>query len=232
MLVNLPIFKNPEPHPADLTLVFDFDGTISDSFNMVVDIINNYASEFGYPIAGEDEIAKLRNLSSREVLQVSDIPFWKMPFLIGKVKRDMNDRIIHLNPIPGMKEVLRELKKRDYKLGILTSNSRENVMDFLARNRMENLFDFIYSGSTIFGKDKVLKKILKQENIDLDRLVYVGDETRDVEAAKKMGIRAIAVSWGFNSSPALAAHNPDFLIDRPQELLSVSCQVKGLECCF
>jgi phosphoglycolate phosphatase len=227
MFTQLLTFKNLESKSDSFRIVFDFDGTISDSFDLVVNIINYYADEFGYPVASHDEITKLRNLSSREVLQVSEIPFWKMPFLIGKVKKEMNHRMVHLNPIPGMKDVLGELKSRGCKLGILTSNSEKNVRDFLKRNHMDDLFEFIYSGSTLFGKDRVLKKILRQENIDLDRLIYVGDETRDVEAAKKMGIRAIAVSWGFNSSPALAAHNPDFLIHQPRELLHVLSQVRG-----
>lgn len=227
MFTQLPISKHKESDLDAFRIVFDFDGTISDSFELVVNIVNHYADEFGYPAASKDDITKLRNLSSREVLQVSEIPFWKMPFLIGKVKKEMNHQMIRLNPIPGMKDVLEELKIRGCKLGILTSNSEENVRDFLKRNQMNDLFEFIYSGTTLFGKDKVLKKILRQENIGLDRLIYVGDETRDVEAAKKMGIKAIAVSWGFNSSPALAAHNPDFLIHQPRELLQVFGKVRG-----
>jgi phosphoglycolate phosphatase len=52
-----------------------------------------------------------------------------------------------------------------------------------------------------------------------DECVYVGDETRDVEAARKAGMRSAAVTWGFNSRELLEKSRPDFLIDRPGELL-------------
>ncbi|HLB58081.1 MAG TPA: HAD hydrolase-like protein, partial [Gammaproteobacteria bacterium] len=50
---------------------------------------------------------------------------------------------------------------------------------------------------------------------------YIGDETRDIQAAKKNHIYSIAVTWGFNNKKVLAAEKPDFLIDNPKELLAV-----------
>ena len=85
---------------------------------------------------------------------------------------------------------------------------------------MQKVFDFIYSGTT-FGKSKVINKLLNQNNINPQQAIYVGDETRDIEAARKSNIRAIAVSWGFNSKELLAAQNPDFLIHQPNELIDV-----------
>jgi HAD superfamily hydrolase (TIGR01509 family) len=121
---------------------------------------------------------------------------------------------------PGIKEVLLELKKRGFQLGIITSNSRENVLASLAKNGLQDTFTFIYSGST-FGKHKVINKWLRIENINPQEVVYVGDEIRDIDAAKKTGIKVIAVAWGFNSQEALAAQNPNFLIERPQELIEI-----------
>ena len=78
---------------------------------------------------------------------------------------------------------------------------------------------FIYSGTTLFGKHKVINQLLKQDHWEREAIVYVGDETRDIEAAKKSKIKMIAVSWGFNSKEVLAAHTPDFLVNHPKELL-------------
>jgi len=112
------------------------------------------------------------------------------------------------------------LKKRGFQLGIITSNSRENVLGALEKNGLQDTFTFIYSGST-FGKHKVINKWLKIENINPEEVAYVGDEIRDIDAAKKTGIKVIAVGWGFNSPQALAAQNPNFLIERPQELIEI-----------
>jgi len=52
-------------------------------------------------------------------------------------------------------------------------------------------------------------------------MLYVGDEIRDIRAARKVGIAVAAVTWGFNSQEALAAENPDFLVDSPEKFLAL-----------
>ena len=91
------------------------------------------------------------------------------------------------------------------------------MLQFSKRNNLE-VFDFVYSGSSIFGKDRVIRKVLKSLDIPLSNAIYVGDETRDVEAAKAVGIAIIAVSWGFNSKKILEARHPDYLIESVNEL--------------
>jgi phosphoglycolate phosphatase-like HAD superfamily hydrolase len=59
---------------------------------------------------------------------------------------------------------------------------------------------------------------MKQNRLNPDEIVYVGDETRDINSAKKSGVKAIAVGWGFNSPEILSKHNPDYLAVQPQEL--------------
>ena len=76
--------------------------------------------------------------------------------------------------------------------------------------------DFIYSANTLFGKDKIIKKLIKQYQLPLERTYYVGDETRDIEAAKKSNVQVVAVTWGFNSADVLARYKPDYLIDNPK----------------
>ena len=81
------------------------------------------------------------------------------------------------------------------------------------------MFDFIYSGTILFGKSKAINKFLKQENIKPEAVIYVGDEIRDIEAARRSEIKVIAVSWGFNSEQVLAELHPDYLIQNPAELI-------------
>jgi HAD-hyrolase-like len=52
-------------------------------------------------------------------------------------------------------------------------------------------------------------------------ILFVGDETRDIEACQKVGIRIAAVTWGYNSRRSLVAMKPDFVFDDPQELVSL-----------
>lgn len=201
--------------------IFDFDGTLADSRTTLVKIANELADEFGYDQVTEDEISRLSNLSSRDVFLQSPIPAYKIPFLLKRVKKELNLHIANLKPFIGIKEALTNLKKQGFNLGIVTSNLENNVLDFLKNNELESYFDFVYSANTLFGKNKIINKLIKKHKLVIDEIVYVGDETRDIEAAKKSKIKVIAVAWGFNSADILAQHQPDFLIDKPQQLSEI-----------
>lgn len=202
-------------------IVFDFDGTIADTVDALVTIVNRLALDFDYRQITPEELALLRNFTSREIIKYSGISLFKIPFLLKKVKGELKHKIQELKPIPAIDTALIELYNHGYKLGIITSNSQENVTAFLKNNQLEEYFEFIYSGVTIFGKTTIINNVLKQKNLVADSVIYVGDETRDIEASKKANIKVIAVSWGFNSPEALAKQNPDFLINHPRELLAV-----------
>ncbi len=210
--------------PVVKVIIFDFDGTIADSFEAVWQISNKLAAEFGYPVTRADDITQLKNLSSKEIIKQSKLSPLKVPFLVRRLRKELSREIPHLQTFPGMEPVLRSLQQRGDRLGIVTSNSRENVAAFLIAQNLLNIFDFVESGLALFGKDKVIRRVVKRKRLNLPDLIYVGDETRDIEAARKIGIPIISVTWGFNSSQALAAENPDFLIHQPEELLQA---VKG-----
>lgn len=199
-------------------IIFDFDGTLADTIDILLSITNRLSLEFGFKSATKEQLAQLSNLTSWEILRYSGISIFKFPLLIRRLKAELRGEISHIQLFPGIKEVLQELKNRGFQLGIITSNSRENVLASLETNGLQNTFDFIYSGTT-FGKHKVINRWLKQQRIFPEQVVYVGDEIRDIDAARKTRIKVIAVGWGFNSYSALAVHNPDFLIESPQELI-------------
>lgn len=202
-------------------IIFDFDGTIADSFEAVFRISNQLAAEFGYPETQPQDIDRLKNLSSREIIRQSKVSPFKLPFLVHRLRGELKREIGYLKPIPGIKDSLLHLKAQGKRLGIVTSNSRENVMAFLAAQGLSEVFDFVGSGLALFGKGQIIRRILRQQGVNAKDVLYVGDETRDIEAARHIGIRVVSVGWGFNSIQALAAENPDFLIHHPAELLNV-----------
>jgi phosphoglycolate phosphatase len=202
-------------------IIFDFDGTIADTVDALVSITNSLAKQFGYIPISRDELSILRNLTSREILKYSGISAFKVPFLVKRVKSELKNKIKDLKPIPHIREALIALKDDGHRLGIITSNSKENVTEFLQVNELDNLFEFIHSGVTIFGKTTIINNLLRQKQLKTQEVIYVGDETRDIESSKKANIKVIAVTWGFNSQEALAKEKPDFLIHEPQELVEV-----------
>jgi phosphoglycolate phosphatase len=119
-----------------------------------------------------------------------------------------------------MDSALRVLAGKRYELGILSSNSTQNIQRFLARNQLQ-LFAHIEGGSSMLGKARGLRKLMKARKLDPSSVLYVGDEVRDVEAAHEAGVSSVAVSWGYADRAALAARKPTHLIDRPEDLVSL-----------
>ena len=207
-------------------IFFDFDGTIADTFNTLVGITNQLAVNFGYKPLGEEELAQIKNLSSREIIKYSGISIFKFPLLLAKIKSELREEIYNVKAFPEIESALLELRNQVGKIVILSSNSKENILAFLETNNLQNSFDFIYTEAALFSKSKVINRILKQENIKPEESIYIGDETRDIDAAKRSRVKAIAVSWGFNSQQILAEHNPDFLVHKPKELIDI---IKNLQ---
>lgn len=200
------------------TIIFDFDGTIADSMQLSKAIYNTIAPEFGYRQVKDSEWEQLRRSRPQDLLREYGMTFSKMARFAFRVRKEIRGRISEIQLFNGMATVLQQLASDQYRLGIISSNAVENLHCFLTTHSLLPLFDFIWSGKNLFGKERVIKKCLKKKHIPLDRVVYVGDETRDIEAVKKVGIPMVAVTWGYNAPEMLQKLNPDVLVDTPTAL--------------
>ena len=145
----------------------------------------------------------------------------QVPFVLLHAKKLLHHQITEVKPCrENMMQVLIRLKaERNIKIGIITTNSKKNVEAFLRQNNMD-FFDVIIS-SSLFGKAAKLKKVLRKQDLDRAEIAYVGDEIRDIDAAKKLDIDIISVTWGYNSPESLKMRNPDHMIDNMEDLLKI-----------
>jgi HAD superfamily hydrolase (TIGR01549 family) len=202
-------------------IIFDFDGTLVDSFSYAISAFNNISEKYGLKKVPLDELGRLRDLSSRELIREWQVPFWKMPFVIRAARKEFGKQLDNVNLFPKMETTLLELKKRGYALCLLSANSQENVDHFLQKHAL-NMFDLVYGGCGLFEKSRMMRKILKKFNYTASQVLSVGDETRDIEAAKKCQIICVAVSYGFNGRKVLEKFQPDYIINNPEELLTLN----------
>ena len=201
-------------------LIFDFDGTIADTFHYLIDIGNRLSKEYGFKRIKADEVDDLKDKNVAETIQHLNIPFFKVPMIVARARKELHKEISSVKPIEGLKEILHKLKNCGFKMGILSSNSLKNVTGFLENNDLD-LFDFIHTTPKIWSKNRSLKTLLAENCLKLSQAIYIGDETRDIIAAQKAGMRCAAVTWGYNSKKALAAVHPDYLIHDPEELFQL-----------
>jgi len=200
--------------------VFDFDGTIANSIPVSIKVLQKLAQEDFNKKIDDKLVSELRDKPIPEVFKELGISIVKLPFIAMRARKELNKQISHLKPIRGMRTVLSYLKSQGQILGILSSNSKESIEMFLSENEIED-FDFVYSNSKVFGKASSLKKILKEYKCQNNEVVYLGDEIRDIEAAKSVGMSVISVTWGVNSKEKLIGYKPDFLVESPSEIIDI-----------
>lgn len=190
--------------------IFDFDGTIADTFDRVVTILNGMSGEFGYRAAAPHEVDELRGMPPRDVAKHLGVRWHMLPAIVTRARNELTRGMANIQPFEGIPAVLAELRSRGVLVGMLTSNNRKNVELFLAQHPLE--FDFVSTGSGLWSKHRRLAKLLKQHNLARDQTAYIGDEVRDIEAARALGIRAVAVGWGYTKPELLATQKPDALV--------------------
>lgn len=203
------------------TIIFDFDGTIANTLVTFAEIYNRIAPKFNCKKVMLKDAERLRSARPQDFMKDYGVSMFKLPFLVLKARSELNKQINDIEPQNDICMALKQLKDMGYSLGILTSNSNKNILSFLRKYDLLDLFDFINTGTHLFGKHRKINRILKERKLPKNTVIYVGDETRDIEAAKKVGIPVIAVSWGFNKKVALQKQDPEFLADEPQALINI-----------
>ncbi|WP_185154362.1 HAD-IA family hydrolase [Fulvivirga sp. M361] len=202
-------------------VLFDFDGTLANTLTLGLEVFNNYAKTHGYKeVNSQDQLEQYRSMSTLKIIESMGISLIKLPFIVSDLRKRMGEKIHLVEPIGNIVPVVKVLAKR-YTLGIITSNSRHNVDIFLNRHNLTDEFQYFSTSIKLFGKSKRLKRFLAREKLDPDHVVMIGDETRDIEAARKCGVSIISVSWGFQTFSVLNQMQPDFLVSHPHEIQEI-----------
>lgn len=200
-------------------LIFDFDGTIADSFKLNVDIFCKITGRREKTTTAQ--IERLRQMQTHQVLRELDVSLWQIPRLLREWRTAMRQRIGEVRPFPEIGGVLQKLHTRGYKLYLVSTNSPQNIDAFLTKYQLRQFFVEIYGDVGLFGKRRTLRRILRQQSLSARDCFYIGDETRDVKAGNRAGIRTIAVGWGYTGEKAFEVVKPYLLIRQPAELMTV-----------
>jgi HAD superfamily hydrolase (TIGR01549 family) len=203
-------------------IIFDMDGTIADSFDYVADFM---AREAGLPPLTKEQKRGLRRMSMAAMARKLGYHWWQAPWLFIKGRRRMHKIVRHLDSFEGMPKLIRKLHNEGHELFVVSTNSLRNVRHFLHQQKIHKYFLEIYGGAGMFTKAFALEQLILSNNIDRNSAVYVGDERRDVEAAKLIGLKTVAVSWGFAGRDHLKEAKPTAMADTPAELMTILEQI-------
>lgn len=197
--------------------IFDFDGTLADSFPWFLSTLDQTADRFGINRVKPEEIDGLRDLSSRDVLQRLGVPPLKLPAMAIFIRNLFAAGMADIKLFPGAADMLAALRAANVELALVSSNSEANVRHVLGP--AAELVDHYACGSSLFGKADKFKSVLRSLRQSPARSIGIGDEIRDIDAARKAGLAAGSITFGYNSRTALSAAAPDHLFDSYDDLI-------------
>ena len=196
-------------------IIFDFDGTLADTFALGSQLINEYADQLGYK---QIDFAANKDKSARELIKMSGVRFWQIPGLIRFFRKKSVERAAEVNAFDGIPDLVCRLHDRGFHLGIITTNSAQTISIFLQKYGLTDLFTYIKPEISLFGKKRAIRRARRHLKSEI---IYIGDELRDIEACRAVNVPIISVSWGFNSTEILEKNNAEMVAGNTEEVFTM-----------
>lgn len=197
-------------------VIFDFDGTLADSAPWFMRTLNEVAKDHGFRQVSDDELEMLRGKPNREIIRYLGVRFWQMPGIARDMRRRSAEAADGIPLFDGIPELLGALKRSGIRVALVSSNGEDTCRRVLGPVARE--INHFSCGVSIFGKAARFRSLLKICGMTARETLSVGDEGRDVEAARKVGMASAAVTWGYATEDALRACNPTLVVRSPLEL--------------
>lgn len=188
--------------------IFDFDGTLADSFPFFAQVFNQLAEQHGFKRIDPDLAPTFRHYNARQIMKQVGMPAWKLPFVVKSFTSLMRQNAASISLFEQVDDLLLYLANRDVTLAIVSSNSHENVSRILgpANTKLISQFE---CGVSMFGKPARIQKVLRKTGIPCHEAISIGDQVADLEAARKEKVAFGAVSWGYETIESLRKHFPE-----------------------
>lgn len=204
------------------SVLFDLDGTLTDSGEGIINCATLALEHFGLPVPSREEMRVFVGPPLSETFQKFGVPAENVEEAIAVYRR----RYIPIGkfentPYPGIRELLETLQQHGHKLYVATSKPEGMSIDILNHFDLAKYFTRICGAAMDMSrnsKEAVIAYLLAECGTDAD-MIMVGDTTFDVIGAKAHGIPCIGVSWGYgkvadmeNAGAAAIAHSTEELL--------------------
>lgn len=197
-------------------LVFDFDGTLANSFDEALQILSKVESNFGLNYSKEELRFLVRNNNYNDLIKEFKISKLQQILVLVKIRKITKKKFLEVKLYDWVPRFLKEIEKT-HTLFLLTSNKKEIVEPVLKKNGVLKYFTYCSYGASFFRKKNAMKKLIKKYHLNKDQTYYIGDELRDFKASTAVNINPIIVSWGFNSKSLLKKNKVTKIIDNKKE---------------
>jgi phosphoglycolate phosphatase len=206
-------------------LIFDLDGTLIDSVPDLTYALNKTFNELGIGSVTEEEVRNYlgngaKTLIKRALKNVNDERMFEKTLKIFKTNYK-NSLCVKTSLYPGVKETLEKLPD---KKAIVTNKPYEFVGEILKTLGIDRYFEMYIGGESLPEKkpsSMPLLYVCEKMGFKPENAVMIGDSKNDIIAAKKAGIKSVAVNYGYNYGEDVSVYKPDIIINKFTELTEV-----------
>jgi phosphoglycolate phosphatase len=197
--------------------ILDLDGTLADSLPWFRRHVNDVADRYRFRRVEEQDIPALRRAGPREILERLAVPLWKVPRIARHMRRLKSAHLDEIPLFPGAASMLQALKAGGLRLALVSSDAEDNARRQLGPEIAALIADFA-CGASLFGKAAKFRRVVRRAGVAPSRAIAIGDEVRDIEAARAAGIASGGVTWGYAAPETLRDLKPDLLFERMEEI--------------
>ena len=184
-------------------IVFDFDGTLANSFPLVTKEITEAIALFRKEPLTDEEARTIYGPTEEGIILklIKDEGLAKESFLRYLDLYNKNHDGMLPDFIPGIRELLEELNSKNIPIYLLTGRSKESTMITLTKFNAFNYFKAIYTGG-LYGevKEELLNELASIHHFNKEDLVYIGDSLHDVPQCRRANVDIISVSYANTDS--------------------------------
>ncbi len=208
-------------HPG--TVLFDLDGTLIDSIDLIVESYQHTFRTHGLPDVSRDEIidgigTPLVTVFGRLTQDQVTIDSWIATYRAFNLAH--HDTMVR--PFPGAVEMVRRAQNAGRRLGLVTSKNNSGARRGLSLVGLDGVMEVIVGADDVTRHKpdpEPVRRALEQLGTPARDAVYIGDSHHDVASGKAAGVRTVAVCWGPIGADRLAAAGADFVCATPAEVL-------------
>jgi phosphoglycolate phosphatase len=149
------------------------------------------------------------------------VPLWKLPAIARYARQLKGEAAAEISLFAGAEAMLRTLAENGIQLALVTSDSEVNAKAKLGD--VASLFQYFDCAASVFGKPAKFRGVIRRAGVAPGKVISIGDEVRDIEAARAVGIACGAVSWGYAAPAALQALAPDYMFEHVRDIADILC---------
>ena len=208
-------------------ILFDFDGTISDSKEGVIDSAIYVLGLFGITVDDRESLKYMVGPPLYDTFRdVECIGVEKADYAVSKYREYYQANCNHKNYLfPGVREMLVKLKAEGKILAVATSKFQYTAENLLKEFGILEYIDFVSGHNEAEGRtDKaaVVEYAIEQLGItDKTEAVMVGDRKYDINGAKAVGIDSIAVLYGYGDVPEFEAAGATYIAETTEDVIKL-----------